>query len=35
MNISIHKQIIDLLEDAGMVGMTLNVNMEYDGMIIN
>jgi hypothetical protein len=34
MNISIHKQIIDLLEDAGMVGMTLNVSVEYEGTAI-
>jgi hypothetical protein len=35
MNISIHKQIIDLLEDAGMAGMTLNVSIEDEGTIMN
>ena len=35
MNISIHKQIIDLLEDAGMVGMTLNVSIVFEDMIIH
>ena len=32
MNITIHKQILDLLEDAGMVGMTLNVSREHRSM---
>jgi hypothetical protein len=34
MNLTIHKQIIDLLEDAGMVGMTLNVSAEHKYMVL-
>lgn len=30
MNITIHRQIIDLLEDAGMAGMTLNVSIKHE-----
>ena len=29
MNISVHKQIIDLLESSGTRGMTLNVSISY------
>jgi hypothetical protein len=34
MNLTIHRQIIDLLEDAGMVGMTLNVSTGHTYIVL-